>query len=420
MRYGAHVQVPLCLYPMIVMLRLFKSFAAQPRLAVVTATLTTAGQDMVHFFIVFTSVYICMAVNGVLLFGQDLEDFSTFDRSFHTCFRAMFGDWDWDAMQEVGRILAGIWFWIFMLVMVVILLNMLLAILMDAYGEVKQHAGNAVTLQRQISEMIRRRKMFKRGERVRLNDIWDCFFKEIGDEKEMLDPKNPRKITPKFLLEHVPHIPLSQAKRTLKNSMETHEKKLHEPYTLDHAKEQIEKIDERTRLIRDEVLFTKEKIEYYDTMEVDHEHEHDHPPAHPETPRASQVSVEGEILNTVSKAVGQLSSELASVLAQEMQLMEKRQQHLEERQDEMQSTIKDMFHTLQHFQRQASEVVQCLERQKQRRIHVAKQREEREKAEAEKKSLICGTGCNVGGMGAAGGNKYEKRSRAKNNMASEI
>ncbi len=63
-------------------------------------------------------------------------------------------------MQEVGRRLAGVWFWIFMLVMVVILLNMLLAILMDTYTEAKQNAGNAQTLQKQISEMIRRRRMF--------------------------------------------------------------------------------------------------------------------------------------------------------------------------------------------------------------------------------------------------------------------
>ena len=28
-------------------------------------------KDLVHFFIVFFSVYFCLAVNGVLIFGQD-------------------------------------------------------------------------------------------------------------------------------------------------------------------------------------------------------------------------------------------------------------------------------------------------------------------------------------------------------------
>ena len=39
----------LCFYPMLLLLRLFKSFAAQPRLAVVTDTIKLASQDLLHF-----------------------------------------------------------------------------------------------------------------------------------------------------------------------------------------------------------------------------------------------------------------------------------------------------------------------------------------------------------------------------------
>ena len=48
--------------------------------AIVTKTIITASQDLLHFFIVLLSVYTCMAVFGYLLFGQDVEDFSTWDR----------------------------------------------------------------------------------------------------------------------------------------------------------------------------------------------------------------------------------------------------------------------------------------------------------------------------------------------------
>merc|ERR1712048_435901 len=50
-------RVSLCFYPMVVMARLFKSFAAQPRLAVVTETLRLGWQDLLHFFIIFLSVF---------------------------------------------------------------------------------------------------------------------------------------------------------------------------------------------------------------------------------------------------------------------------------------------------------------------------------------------------------------------------
>merc|ERR1719199_2277029 len=124
----------LCVYPMIVMLRLFKSFKAQPRLALVTATMSKASQDMFHFFIVFLSVYVCMMVNSVLFFGQDVQEFGSVARAIHSCFRAMFGDWDWDAMKEIGFVKAQTWFLGFQFIMVLILLNMLLAIVMDAYA----------------------------------------------------------------------------------------------------------------------------------------------------------------------------------------------------------------------------------------------------------------------------------------------
>ncbi|CAJ1456645.1 unnamed protein product [Effrenium voratum] len=77
----------------VVVVRLLKSFDAQPRLAVVTKTLYTAWKDLLHFFIVFFSVYFCLAVNSVLVFGQDMEHFATLDRGVIACFRAMFGDW---------------------------------------------------------------------------------------------------------------------------------------------------------------------------------------------------------------------------------------------------------------------------------------------------------------------------------------
>merc|ERR1712125_199933 len=52
-------RVCLYVYPNIIMLRLFKSFKSQPRLAIVTATLARASTDLVHFFIVFFCVYMC-------------------------------------------------------------------------------------------------------------------------------------------------------------------------------------------------------------------------------------------------------------------------------------------------------------------------------------------------------------------------
>merc|ERR1712151_574841 len=206
---------------MVVMARLFKSFDAQPSLSVVTRTLMKSAQGMIHFFIVFFSVYYCMAVNGVLLFGQNTQDFADLFRATISCFRTMFGDWDWPALEEVGREFAMVWFWLFCMVVSVILLNMLLAILMDAYNEVHEELSSAQTLPTQMSELIRRHRQSKRKERVKLNDIWDALAKNHKDEKTMLKSTEP--ITPAYIENAVPGIPKSQAKRTLGNAKKSME-----------------------------------------------------------------------------------------------------------------------------------------------------------------------------------------------------
>ena len=57
----------LCFYPMLLLLRLFKSFAAQPRLAVVTDTIKLAYQDLLHFGLVSVAVLACLCLNAVPL-----------------------------------------------------------------------------------------------------------------------------------------------------------------------------------------------------------------------------------------------------------------------------------------------------------------------------------------------------------------
>merc|ERR550514_1194194 len=123
-------------YPLIVVFRLFKAFSAQPRLAVVTSTLVSASVDLMHFLLVFVSVFASFAVSGTVLFGKTMDDFATLPRAMNACFRMALGDFDWGDLSRNGRFEAGIYFWIFQILVVLVLLNMLLAIVMDAYTEV--------------------------------------------------------------------------------------------------------------------------------------------------------------------------------------------------------------------------------------------------------------------------------------------
>merc|ERR1719161_1594499 len=77
----------LALYPLVIIFRLFKAFSAQPRLAVVTKTMKNAMSDLLHFMLVFCSVFISFAIAGVVLFGREVYGFTTFPRAMNSCFQ---------------------------------------------------------------------------------------------------------------------------------------------------------------------------------------------------------------------------------------------------------------------------------------------------------------------------------------------
>merc|ERR1719162_2456750 len=82
-------------YMLIIMLRFFKAYRAQPRLAMVTSTLYSAGSDLFHFLIVFTTIFVSYALAGVLLFGRRLRSFHTPAMGITTCFNLVLGEFDW-------------------------------------------------------------------------------------------------------------------------------------------------------------------------------------------------------------------------------------------------------------------------------------------------------------------------------------
>mmetsp|Transcript_46446 Transcript_46446/g.108144 ORF Transcript_46446/g.108144 Transcript_46446/m.108144 type:complete len:1020 (-) Transcript_46446:35-3094(-) len=145
-------QRSLAYYPMIIVFRLFKAFHAQPRLSLVTITLRDCMQDLLHFLVVFTCVFLGFVTSGMVLFGRDNDNFATFPRSCLACCRLLLGDIEWDELKISSRLIAGLWIVAFFVVMVQLLLNMLLAVIMDSYSEVKEQAGSARTL---LAETLR-------------------------------------------------------------------------------------------------------------------------------------------------------------------------------------------------------------------------------------------------------------------------
>jgi hypothetical protein len=161
-------------YPIIIMLRLFKAFAAQPRLAIVTNTLYHCVGDLAHFLMVFIAIFMTYVLMAIALFGKEVAGFSSGDRAILTLFRMLMGDFDVDELEHVGRGYAFFYFFTFMVLMGMIMLNMVIAIIMDVYAETKMAALSSETLWEQTYELAIRGYRNWRKTRLPLPYVIQC------------------------------------------------------------------------------------------------------------------------------------------------------------------------------------------------------------------------------------------------------
>jgi len=195
--------------PMVIMCRLFKAFAAQPRLALVTASLSKALPDLVHFMIVFMSVFWTYSVMCTALFGRDVVAFSTMDRSVPTLFRMLLRDFDYKEMEQVGRMFTFVVFVSFMWLMELVMLSMLIAIIMDYYAQVKARTFKGETVWSEVYELSLHAYQNWRGQRLPLPKIAAKF-----------DDQADGVLFPKDIRERVPGLSEAQAEGLMRESVE--------------------------------------------------------------------------------------------------------------------------------------------------------------------------------------------------------
>jgi len=151
----------------IIIMRFFKAFESNQRLDVVARTFKSVYQDIVHFLIVFLTVFVCFALIGHVLFGCDVREFRTLGASINTAGMALMGDLGWYAALSdtpdllpsgMPRFLVMAWFFTYMFFVAIVLLNMLLAIILDRYSMVafENEKGDLRTLWSQTARFVRR------------------------------------------------------------------------------------------------------------------------------------------------------------------------------------------------------------------------------------------------------------------------
>jgi hypothetical protein len=149
-------------YTLALQFRFFISFGAQPRLALVTNTIRAVMVDLIHFLIVLLPTFLTYAFAGTLLFGRRMREFSTVNQSLMTCFRIMIeSEYPWDDLAAEYYITAGIWSWTFIMIVAILMINMVLAIILDVYNEVHENSSGSETIWETMYQVYNRLYYFK-------------------------------------------------------------------------------------------------------------------------------------------------------------------------------------------------------------------------------------------------------------------
>lgn len=138
-------------YTLCLIFRFFRVFMAQPRLAVMVSTMVKCLPELVHFSIISVIMVSSFTVSGMFLFGHRMLNFSSFSLGLQTSLQIIFGNFEFEELVDEYPETASIWFFCFIVVLALLMLNMTLAIVLDTYSSVKNSSALLDSVWDQIS-----------------------------------------------------------------------------------------------------------------------------------------------------------------------------------------------------------------------------------------------------------------------------
>jgi len=123
--------------------RFFRGCLGQPYFAHMIRTLQQAGPDIVHLSMILAITFENFVLSGCLFFGSGLKDWSTVNNSHRAALGLLSGMGDFASMYDKYPAAALVWLFFFAVVIVFIANNMLFAIMVDHFAEVKLECGQA-------------------------------------------------------------------------------------------------------------------------------------------------------------------------------------------------------------------------------------------------------------------------------------
>lgn len=149
--------------------------------------LSVSAKDILYFTLMLFTLLAGFAMMSLQLFGPSIYEYSTIVTSVVQLLRVLLGEFDVEAMQQAAPLLGVGFFFIYIVVMFLIMMNIFLAILGEAYTVVRAETNDilksrAITKKRSIVDWVKlvraiikakmtQRKARREGRRARIGDL---------------------------------------------------------------------------------------------------------------------------------------------------------------------------------------------------------------------------------------------------------
>jgi hypothetical protein len=163
----------------------FKYARFQPRLAVVNKTFAYALPDLLHFSVILIMVFVVFAVAGRVIFGAKWIEFATYPGAVGFLLDCMFNGVGLADFISYGGAVGVFYYCVFMLLIFMLILNMFMGIVIGAYDQAQDEAGDAKNLVESFVDQIGvrwGRCKRKCDKRTKIKPITEVLDEEIEDD----------------------------------------------------------------------------------------------------------------------------------------------------------------------------------------------------------------------------------------------
>eukprot|EP00697_Spironema_sp_BW2_P011280 gnl/Spiro4/26930_TR13396_c0_g1_i1.p1 gnl/Spiro4/26930_TR13396_c0_g1~~gnl/Spiro4/26930_TR13396_c0_g1_i1.p1 ORF type:complete len:815 (-),score=193.80 gnl/Spiro4/26930_TR13396_c0_g1_i1:118-2562(-) len=122
---------------LLTLLRIFKYFQLSPQLYALWSTISRAMPELAAFVIIFFIVFMGFTLMGYVLFGERAELYRNLTQAISTNFGILLGQRVFEQIYPINRLVAPLYFVSYVVIVFLVLINVFLAIITDAYREIE-------------------------------------------------------------------------------------------------------------------------------------------------------------------------------------------------------------------------------------------------------------------------------------------